>query len=305
MTIRTAAMISTLVAFAALPPATSTAQDVVGRADATFTLQEAVRAGQWVRIASPNGTVRVTEGGERVEIQATKDARRGRIEDVGFVVRRESDGLVVCAVYESADECRPDGSLESNRRSRRNWDGGRVRVDFTVRVPAGLRLRAGSGNGDVSVTGGTEVEARSGNGQVDVSSAARQVRASSGNGRVTVQGAKGPVDASTGNGDVRVTTSLGPVTASSGNGDIDVDMEAISGSPDMTFSTGNGRVTVVVPANFGAQLETHTGHGSVSVDFPLTTQGTLTRSSIRGTLGKGGGRLVMRSGNGDLVVRRR
>lgn len=305
MTNRAAALLPLLLASTTLLPARSSAQDVVGRGDTTFTFQEAVRAGQWVRIASPNGAVRVTEGGDRLELQATKDARRGRIEDVGFVVRREGDGLVVCAVYESADECRPDGTLEHNRRSRRDWDGGRVRVDFTVRVPAGLRLRAGSGNGDVSVTGGTEVLARSGNGQVDVSSAARQVRASSGNGRVTVQGARGPVDASSGNGDVRVSTSLGPVTASSGNGDIDIDMATISGSHDMTFSTGNGRITVAVPPDFGAQLETHTGHGSVSVDFPLTTQGTLTRSSVRGTLGKGGGRLVLRSGNGDLVVRRR
>ena len=61
---------------------------------------------------------------------------------------------------------------------------------------------------------------------------------------------------------------------------------------------------MAVPADFGAQLETHTGHGTVSVGFPLTTQGTLTRSNIRGTFGKGGGRLVMRSGNGNLFVRR-
>lgn len=305
MTNHAARTVLTALVLALLVPVPSSAQDVVGRADSTFTLQEAVRAGQWVRIASPNGTVRVTEGGARVEVQATKDTRRGNVEDVGFVVRRTNDGLVVCAVYESADECLPDGTLERNRRSRRAWNDPRVRVDFTVRVPSGLRLRAGSGNGDVSVTGGTEVVARSGNGQVDVSSAASQVRASSGNGRVTVQGAKGPVEATTGNGDVRVSTALGPVTASSGNGDIDVDIEAISGAPDMAFSTGNGRITVAVPASFGAQLETHTGHGEVSIDFPLTTQGTIRRSSLRGTIGAGGGQLVMRSGNGDLVVRRR
>lgn len=304
MTLRAAAALSTLIS-AALLPAALAAQEVVGRSDTTFSRQETVGAGQWVRIASPNGTVRVTEGGDRVEVQATKDAGRGRIEDVGFVVLRTSDGLTVCAVYESADECRPDGALDQSGRGRRNWEGGRVRVDFTVRVPAGLQLRAGSGNGDVSVTGGIEVIARSGNGQVDVASGARQVRASSGNGRVTVQGATGPVDASTGNGDVRVTTSLGPVEASSGNGDIDVDMASLKGSPDMRFSTGNGRITLAVPANFGAELETHTGHGSVSVDFPLTTSGTLSRSSMRGRLGSGGGRLTMSTGNGDLIVRRR
>lgn len=306
MTIRATCVVAILVIPGTWAPASAVAQDVIGRADATFTLQEPVRAGQWVRIASPSGVVRVTEGGDRLEVTATKVVRRGRIEDVGFVVRRVSDGLTLCAVFDAAGECQDDGTLKNTGRSRQWWSQRSIQVNFTVRVPVGMRIRAGSGNGDVSVTGGgAQVIASSGNGRIDVAGTSGQVTASSGNGRVTIQGAKGAVDASTGNGDVTVSTSLGPVTASSGNGEIDVAMDRVAGSSDMSFSTGNGRITVAVPEGFGAQFDSKTGHGNVSVELPLTIQGAMSRSRVRGTIGAGGGRLTLHSGNGDLAVVRR
>ena len=90
----------------------------------------------------------------------------------------------------------------------------------------------------------------------------------------------------------------------SGNGSIDVSMDRLEGSPPMSFSTGNGRITVTVPETFGAELESSTGNGHVTVDFPIQMRGRLDPSRIRGTLGKGGGRLVMSSGNGDLEIRK-
>jgi Putative adhesin len=306
MTQPAARVLTTLLVLAPFVPLTAGAQTVVGRSEGTFTLQEPVGSGQWVRIASPNGVIRVTEGGDRLDVQAVKEVRRGQNEDVGFVVRRGPDGITLCAVFDSADECRDDGSLRTGNRSRQWWSARSIRVNFTVRVPAGMKIRAASGNGDVSVAGGgAVVHASSGNGRIDVSGTTGEVTASSGNGRVTVQGARGPVEISTGNGDVMVSTSLGPVTASSGNGDIDVTMDRISGAPDMSFSTGNGRITVAVPEGFGAQLDSNTGHGDVTVALPLTTQGTMKRSRVRGTIGNGGGRLTMHSGNGDLAVVRR
>ena len=73
-------------------------QDIVGRAEKTFSLSEAVSAGGWVRVATFNGRIEVTSGGSQVEIRAVKDVRRGEVEDIGFVVRREQGGLTICAV---------------------------------------------------------------------------------------------------------------------------------------------------------------------------------------------------------------
>ncbi|MFN0178328.1 MAG: DUF4097 family beta strand repeat-containing protein [Gemmatimonadales bacterium] len=264
------------------------AQQIVGREGTSYSLTERIDDGAWIRIASPNGTIRVTQGpGTQVEVRAEKVIRRGDAEDVGFVVRRGSGGLTVCAVYDDEDECDEDGDYHGRNRSSDWWREHQIRIDFTVRIPAGVRVKAGSGNGEVSISG-----------------AGPEVIAASGNGRVTVEGAHGPVDASSGNGDIRVTTSAGPVTASSGNGDIDVAMDQLERSASMEFSTGNGSITVAVPEDFGAELQSSTGNGRVSVDLPLKVRGRINHSRVRGTIGDGGGRLVMTSGNGNIEVRR-
>jgi hypothetical protein len=295
------------VALFAATAATASAQEIVGRDETTFSVTHRVSAGDWVRIASPNGAIRIIQStGRQVEIRAEKDIRRGAVDDVGFVVRRGSGGLTVCAVYDRADECDEDGTYRSHDRSGTGWNDRQVRVDFTVSVPADTRIKAGSGNGEISIEGGgAEVIATTGNGRIEISDTEGRVTASTGNGRVGISGAKGPVEVSSGSGDIRVATTAGPVRASTGNGSIDVAMDRLRGSPDRSFSTGNGRITVQVPDDFGAELDSSTGNGRVSVDFPLQTRGRMDRSRVRGTIGDGGGRLVLRSGNGDLAIRRR
>ena len=83
-----------------------------------------------MRIASPNGFVKVTQGsGSRVEIQADKVIRRGSIEDVGFVVRRGSEGITVCAVFEDEDEAvalMVDGGFQEGSEARAKYSRARL-----------------------------------------------------------------------------------------------------------------------------------------------------------------------------------
>jgi DUF4097 and DUF4098 domain-containing protein YvlB len=278
------------------------AQEILGRRDRVFTLTERVNSGDDVRIFARQGTITVIEGsGSTVEFRAEKE--RGDVDDIGFVVRR-GGGLTICAIYDSDDECSDDGVRSEGRRWR-NW-GDRARANITVTVPRGMRLRIGSGNGDVSVTSAAaEARVASGNGRVRVSGVRGQVTASSGNGRVTVDDVTGPVKASSGNGDVSIGTIAGPVNASSGNGDILVSMDRITGDGDMEFSSGNGRIEVTLPADFSADVEATTGSGRITTDFPIKVQGRLTRSRLRGTIGDGGRRLRMSTGNGSMELRRR
>ncbi len=293
--------IAGLVAFAAGPIA---AQEIVGRRDETFSTTESLSPGDWVRISSPNGSIRITEAsGSRAEIRATKDVRHGSIEDIGFIVRRGSGGITVCAVFDEDDQCDEEGNYRSHRSS--GLRGRQLRVDFTVRVPAGTRVKASSGNGEVNIAGaGADVVAATGNGPVDISGTTGTVRASTGNGRVTIEGAEGRVNASTGNGAIRVVTSSGPVSASSGSGDIEVSIAQLDRSADMNFSTGNGRVDLLLPAGFAAEVEAGTGNGEVTTDFPIQVRGRLTPNRLRGTIGDGGGHLTISSGNGDIALKR-
>lgn len=279
------------------------AQQVQGRDGTRFTWSERVPAGQWFRVYGNNGRISITEGtGENVELTAEKDLRRGRPEDIAFEVRRTNDGVTICALIDDESRCDDDGV---RRRGRWNDDSNGKRVHFTIRVPKGVNIAAGSGNGDVAVAGTGEVRASSGNGKVRVS-AGGAANASSGNGDVRVERAGGPVRASSGNGDVFVATSRGPVNASSGNGDVNVAMDAIADvADDMELSSGNGTVTVTVPSDFAGELDASTGSGKFYSDFPLTLRGRIDPRRVRATIGKGGRRISMHSGNGDVELKKK
>lgn len=288
----------------ALVPSLAAAQ-ILGRDAEVFTRNEAVARGEWFRFFAPIGDITVTEGtGTQVEFRAEKILRNGRVTDIAFQLRRTGEGVTICAIFEDDDECTDDGL-----RSERRWNWSRnfrpPSLNVTIRVPAGVRLRVHSGNGDVGVTGAhAELIARSGNGRVRVSGTAGEVEAASGNGEVTVENVRGPVSASTGNGDVRVSTVQGPVSARSGNGDLLVRMTQVRADADMEFTTGNGRIEVTVPAEFNADIDASTGNGGIRTDFPIQVSGRITRTRLRGTIGQGGRRLRLVTGNGEIELRR-
>jgi hypothetical protein len=289
-----------------LAPSLAAAQ-LLGRNEEVFTRTEPVGRGEWFRFYAPMGEIVVTEGsGSQVEFRAEKVLRNGRVTDIAFELRRTGDGVTICAIYSEDYEC-TDRGLENNRRSGWNWSRNNrpPSLNVTIRVPAGVRLAVHSGNGDVAVTGAhAELVARSGNGRVRVAGTAGEVEAASGNGEVTVENVRGPVSANSGNGDVRVTTVLGPVSASSGNGDLLVRMSELRMDSDMEFTTGNGRIEITVPNGFNADIDASTGNGGIRTDFPIQVVGRISKTRMRGTIGNGGRRLRLVSGNGEIEIRR-
>lgn len=299
----------TTLALAAVPLVAG-AQRVVGRDGSNFDWSDQIAKGGWFRVVSPNGSITVTRGtGNKVEVHAEKVLRGGKDSDVGFMVVKEGGDIALCAIYDDDDDCSIDGRGSNSHSRSRDWSFWRhqPKINITVQLPEGVNIRAGSGNGDVSVSGAGETVASTGNGRVRVSAAGGPVEASSGNGVISVDGAQGPVTASTGNGDVTVSTSLGPVTASSGNGDLEVSMDRLTSDRDMTFSTGNGRVTITVPADFAADVETDTGNGQFESDFPIQMRGRISPSHMRGTIGSTSTsrRLRVSTGNGTIEIHKK
>jgi hypothetical protein len=299
VTIRTALLLTLTAGLAG-------AQTVVGRTESSWSMRETLTSGQRLRVTSPNGAITITQGsGSEVEIQVEKTAQRNaRIEDIGFIVRKSSEGLIVCAVYSDRDDCDLEDGYQQQRRGWRDgWNS--PRANFTVRMPKGVRVNAETGNGEVAINGaGNDVNASTGNGRVMITGTSGRVTAHTGNGRITVDDASGPVEATTGNGDVRVATSSGPVSARSGNGDIEVSMARIDRAAEMSFSTGSGRIVLSVPGSFGAELEGSTGNGEISSELPMRVEGRINPRRIRGTLGAGGERLAVTTGNGDIEIRK-
>ena len=142
-----------------------------------------------------------------------------------------------------------------------------VRVDFTVRVPAGVRLIART------VNGGIRAE--------DLAS---------------------PVEATTVNGGVRVSTS-GYASAETVNGSIVAAFGSVKWPEPVAFTTVNGEIRLTLPAATGAEVRVETMNGSIESDFPITVTTKFSRRRLMGTIGKGGGRLDVETLNGDITLR--
>ncbi len=269
----------------ALSATTSGAQDL-GRNSTTWTWDGKVEAGNWFRLLSINGPVSVEASTDNmVHVRAEKVVKRGDVTDVAFQVIQKGGDVQVCAVRRR-DTCDDNGLQSHDNRDNRD-DRRDVQVRFTVKVPAGVRVRASTVNGEMKIR--------------DVTS---DVRASTVNGRVEVTNAGGPVKANTVNGGVNVTTRNGPVEANTVNGSIDVRMNALSRDGDMAFNTVNGNVTVEMPGSLDAKVSLGTMHGSIESDYPVQLSGRFGPRHAEGTIGRGGREIKIDTVNGTVALRK-
>ncbi|MFI5370143.1 MAG: M56 family metallopeptidase [Candidatus Eisenbacteria bacterium] len=143
-----------------------------------------------------------------------------------------------------------------------------------------------------------------------------------GGGDVTVGRSAGLVQASTGGGDIELGPVAGSVEAGTGAGDVHVVLAKSAGDQSVNVTSGSGKVRIDLPRDFDGVLELETayteefGHattivtpGSWKVQRESTTrwddsQGTPRRYvRVSGTVGHGGGRVRVKTVNGDIEVR--
>jgi len=157
-------------------------------------------------------------------------------------------------------------SCSERSRSNRNTS---LRVEYTVLVPRDIRVNVSTGRGEISVE--------------RVGSA---------------------VTASTGNGRVFVTTARGPVNVSTGVGDVDVRIQSSPADADVTVTTGSGLIRVAVPTEFSGEIDARSENGTFRTDFEITILGRIDEHQIRGTIGRGGARIRLQTGNGRIELRK-
>jgi hypothetical protein len=233
-----------------------------------FRWQGRVPSGKTLEIKGVNGGIRAeAAGGDEVDVVARKSGRRSDPGDVEIKVVEHGEGVTICAVYPNSvgdgpNECRPG---RGGRMNTRNND---VEVQFTVKLPAGLRFVGKTVNGSVDA-----------------------------------QGLGGDAVAHTVNGDVEVSTA-GNVQAETVNGSIKAELGRADWTGPVQFKTVNGSVTLSLPANTGAEVRASTVNGSIETDFPLTLhKGRFTGRRLSGTLGAGGRELQIETVNGSIELR--
>src|SRR6266700_1632529 len=124
----------------ALAPRTAAAQR-------EFHWKGTVAPGKAIEIKGVNGDIRASAGSGDVEVTAVKRARRSDPDEVKIEVVQHEGGVTICAVYPS--DGRRENTCEAGDDGHMNVRDNDVTVDFTVRVPAGVRFLGKTVNGDV------------------------------------------------------------------------------------------------------------------------------------------------------------
>lgn len=212
-----------------------------------------------------------------------------------------------------------------------------VSISYEVTVPLQTELRAHSGSGNQTVEGiQGPLEIDSGSGGLRVSEVGDQVRAATGSGNIELDHVKGSVRAKTGSGSIRASDIAGGFEADSGSGRIALEQTApgsvraetgsggmellgvrgsleakagsgtirAEGSPTGAWNlhTGSGSVELKLPSNAAFDLDAHTSSGSISVDHPVTVEGSVGRKEIRGKVRGGGVPVEVETGSGNIAI---
>ena len=86
------------------------------------------------------------------------------------------------------------------------------------------------------------------------------------------------------------------------NGDIGCELALLPAGGKLRLKTGNGEVSLGIPADTSATLRAKTGAGRVKVLLPMTGVEKKKRRFKKGVLGGGDGEIILESGSGDITV---
>ncbi len=182
--------------------------------------------------------------------------------------------------------------------------GGDIGIKF-----AGGAIAVSTEGGNIHVErAGSTVRARSVAGLVEVEQAKGAVYADTGGGSIQVGSANG-VRAESGAGTIRVKGGTGPMTVSTMIGNILAELMSGGRMSDSSLSSGEGDITVFIPANMGLAVRARNDSGfalRIVSDFPelqLKTVGFRSPQG-QGAINGGGPVLDLSTSSGAIYLRR-
>lgn len=124
------------------------------------------------------------------------------------------------------------------------------------------------------------------------------------NGGIGISDVSGRLEFSALNGGVSLRRVGGNVKGATTNGGLNVELSGERWDGEaLDVNTTNGGVSISIPENYSAHLETGTVNGHLKVDFPVTVQGDITRE-LAVNLGSGGPTVRAMTTNGGVKIRR-
>lgn len=140
-------------------------------------------------------------------------------------------------------------------------------------------------NYEITLPRSMNVDLDNTNGSIDISDVRGSMRVSNTNGHIEFLRCAGDVDAETTNGHVKAELS-------------EVTVKGIH------LETTNGRITVSLPRAINARLDAETTNGRVNTDLPVATTRS-EKTSLHGTINRGGTDVRLRTTNGSIEIQAR
>jgi DUF4097 and DUF4098 domain-containing protein YvlB len=243
-----------------------------------------------VRVDTNDGSVSITTGDtKQVEF---------RVEYQGYVLNKSLN----IESNQQGDE------VELTARIPNKWHfslGTIRRLHIEVRMPKDADLQVRTGDGSIKAVGlsGT-VDLHSGDGSLIVSSLKGAVRLHTGDGSIEGRDLDGKCDAVSGDGRIRLTGRFDVLSVRSGDGSVGV--EALHGSKldsGWNISSGDGGIDVALPGDLPVNIDASTSDGHISSDIPITMDGIISKSRVRGKMNGGGSTLIIHTGDGSIHLK--
>ena len=176
-----------------------------------------------------------------------------------------------------------------------------ISIDYEITTPRGSNVNAGSGSGDLQISGvAGGLKASTGSGSIDAHGIGGAVALDTGSGDIKADlNSPSSTKAQTGSGTIRVNGVIGGLKAGTGSGDIEIQGQPTS---DWKLETGSGSVTLRA-GNAHFSLDASTGSGTVHSDPPITTHGSLEKHHIMGDINRGGPTVRVETGSGDIRIK--
>ena len=188
------------------------------------------------------------------------------------------------------------------------------RIEATTAV-GNIDLKAFSGDAVLQTKGGNigiadgngDVKAKTAGGNVQAVHVIGAINGQTSGGSVTLRGCKGGAELKTAGGSIAVEND-GPVLAKTSGGSIRCQLQETATSQNLLLDleTMGGGINVSLAPDIAATVEAKVLGGSVTTEFPVTTEasGPVKPDQLQGTINGGGPLLKLRSVGGNVILRK-
>jgi Putative adhesin len=239
----------------------------------TFHWEEELEPGTTIHLRTATGRIDVVPTDGRSARVSGSTHWVGREDPIRFAWNRDGDDVYVCALWNRHGDCSEGSGFGDSGHSwldmfslfkRRSTNG---MASLRVELPAGVKVDARSVNGTISMVG-----------------------------------TNGGISARTLNGSINIQRASGPIEAKSTNGSIDLVVDSLGAEDPVVIEGVNGSMTAVLPSDLQAEVQLSTVNGGVRSDFPVSSEGELSKHRLRGQIGSSSREVVLKTVNGNVSL---